>query len=105
MGGDANSESRGATGVVKDGSYSLSTIGGDDGAFPGKYEVSISARAPDMSKAEDNRQKTGGSARQDDVAAAYKNAKSTIPRKYEAPILSATVEAKSNTINFDLKDD
>jgi hypothetical protein len=105
VGGEPGSEQRGATGVVKDGRYSLSTIGGDDGAFPGKYDVSISARAPDMSKAEANRLKTGGSARQDDVAAAFKNAKSAIPRKYEAPILKATVEAKSNGIDFDLKDD
>ena len=58
-----------------------------------------------MTKAEENRKKVGGSARQDDVSAAYKNAKSAIPRKYEAPILKATVEAKSNSISFDLTDD
>jgi len=104
VGGDQGADQRGASGTVKDGSYKLSTIGGDDGAFPGQYEVSISARTPDMTKAEENRQKTGGSARQDDVAAAYKNAKSAIPRKYEAPILKATVEAKSNGINFELTD-
>ena len=85
VGGDANSEQRGATGTVKDGYYKLSTIGGDDGAFAGDYEVSVSARAPDMTKAKENQQKTGGSMRQDDVAAAYKNAKSAIPLKYEAP--------------------
>jgi hypothetical protein len=104
-GAEPGSENRGATGVVKDGYYTLSTGGGDDGAFPGQYEVSIIARAPDMSKAEANRQKVGGSARQDDVAAAYKNAKSAIPRKYEAPILKATVKAQTNKgVDFDLTD-
>ncbi len=103
--GDQNSEKRGATGTVKDGYYSLSTLGGDDGAFPGEYEVSISARLPDMTKANATREKSGGSARQDDVAAAYKNAKSAIPRKYESPILKATVKAQNNSgVDFELTD-
>ena len=74
--GGANPEARGASGFVKDGSYSLSTIGNDDGAFPGEYDVAITARIADLTKAEENRQKVGGSARQDDVSKAYKVAKS-----------------------------
>ena len=60
----------------------------------------------DMSQAKANQEKTGGSFRQDDVAKAYKNAKSSIPRKYESPEagLKAKVEARSNTINFPLTD-
>jgi hypothetical protein len=101
-----NAEKRGATGVVKDGYYTLSTLGGDDGAFPGDYKVAISGRTPDMSQAKANQEKTGGSYRQDDVAKAYKNAKSSIPRKYESPEagLKAKVEARSNTIDFPLAD-
>src|SRR4051794_30018693 len=49
-----NAEKRGATGVVKDGYYTLSTLGGDDGAFPGDYKVSITAREADMSQAKAN---------------------------------------------------
>jgi hypothetical protein len=101
---DPKAESRGATGIVKNGYYTLSTGGGDDGAFPGEYDVSISGRTPDMTQAEANRQKVGGSARQDDVAKAYREAKSSIPLKYEGAILKATVEAKSNKIDFELKD-
>jgi hypothetical protein len=58
----------------------------------------------DMSKAKENAAK-GGSFRQDDVAKAYAKAKSAIPKKYENPDnLKAKVEARSNTINFDLTD-
>ena len=103
-GADPGAPQRGASGIVKNGSYTLSTLGGDDGAFPGEYDVSVSARMPDMSTANANREKAGGSARQDDVAKAYKSAKSDIPRKYEAPILKATVKAERNKINFDLTD-
>jgi len=105
VGGPSN-DRRGATGVVKDGSYTLSTQGGDDGAFPGEYQVSITARLPDMSKAKENQEKVGGSFRQDDVAKAYAKSKSAIPRKYESPDagLKATVKAESNKFDFDLKD-
>jgi hypothetical protein len=104
--GGQTEEKRGATGVVKDGYYKLSTIGNDDGAFPGDYLVAISARTPDMSKAKENAAK-GGSFRQDDVAKAFKKAGSEIPVKYESPEgggLKAKVEAKSNTFDFELKD-
>jgi hypothetical protein len=106
-GGGVNSEARGASGVIKDGHYSLSTIGGEDGVIPGDYLVGISARTPDMSQAKANADKVGGSYRQDDVAKAYKNAKSGIPLKYESAEgsgLKAKVVAGGNTFNFELKD-
>jgi len=104
--GGPTGEQRGASGVVKDGYYTLSTQGNDDGAFPGEYQVSIAARDPDLSKAKENAAKIGGLMRQDDVARAYKKAKSSIPKKYESPDagLKAKVEPKSNTFNFDLVD-
>ena len=101
------SEARGATGSITDGYYTLSTIGGDDGAFPGEYLVAISARKPDMSLAKANQEKTGGSYRQDDVAKAFKTATSPIPKKYELTAdsgLKRTIAAGSNTFDFDLTD-
>jgi len=100
-------EARGATGVIKDGAYSLSTQGDDDGAFAGDYLVAITARKPDMSGAQANADKIGGLYRQEDVAKAYKKAPSEVPTKYESPEaggLRAKVEAKSNTIDFELTD-
>jgi len=105
--GAAGSEARGATGSITDGYYTLSTIGGDDGAFAGDYVVAISARKPDMSQAKVNQEKTGGSYRQDDVAKAYATATSPIPKKYESTQesgLKRTVVAGSNTIDFELTD-
>jgi hypothetical protein len=102
-----DSEARGANAIIKDGAYTLSTIGGDDGAFPGDYIVTVSARAPDMSLAKANQEKTGGSMRQDDVAKAYRTASSAIPKKYESTTdsgLKAKVEAHSNKIDFELTD-
>jgi hypothetical protein len=105
--GGAGADQRGATGVIKDGSYTLSTQGDDDGAFPGDYLVAITARKPDMGEAQANADKIGGLYRQEDVAKAYKKAPSEIPTKYESPEsggLKAKVEAKSNTIDFELVD-
>ncbi len=105
--GGQEAAARGASGSIVNGSYTLSTIGGDDGAFPGEYLVAISARAPDMSEAKANQEKVGGSMRQDDVAKAFKNASSPIPKKYESTNtsqLKATVIAGSNKIDFPLAD-
>jgi hypothetical protein len=102
---DANG--RVATGTIENGKYTLSTLGDNDGALPGKYMVSMSAREIDLSIAEKNAEKTGGMLRQDDVAKAYAKAKMDIPAKYELAEtsgLTATVEQKSNTINFELQD-
>jgi len=103
--GGQTDEHRGANGVVKDGYYTLSTLGDDDGAFPGDYLVTVSARTPDMSGAQANA--GGGSFRQDDVAKAFKKAGSSIPLKYESPEaggLKAKVEARSQTFDFNLVD-
>jgi hypothetical protein len=105
--GGENAEARGASGSIVNGSYTLSTIGGDDGAFPGEYVVAIAARAPDMSEAKANQAKVGGSMRQDDVAKAYRDAPSAIPKKYESTTtsgLKATVKEQSNRIDFPLTD-
>ena len=96
-----------ATGAIKGGSYTLSTIGGDDGAFPGDYIVAIASKVPDMSTAKTNSEKSGGTFRQDDVAKAFKKAESVIPKKYESTEtsgLKAKVEAHSNKIDFPLSD-
>jgi hypothetical protein len=103
----AGADSRAATGSIKDGRYTLSTQGENDGAFPGTYQVAVVSRDVDMSKAKENADKHGGSARQDDVSKAYASAKSLIPKKYMYPEqsgLTAKVEAKSNTIDFKLSD-
>jgi hypothetical protein len=103
----AGAETRGAAGTIADGKYTLSTQSENDGAFPGDYVIGITAREADMSEAKANAAKHGGSARQDDVSKAYATAKSLVPKKYEVPEqsgLKAKVEAKSNTINFDLVD-
>jgi hypothetical protein len=105
--GGQNAETRGASGSITNGKYTLSTIGGDDGVFPGEYVVAIAARAPDMSKAKANIEKSGGSMHQDDVAKAFKEAKSPIPKKYESTTtsqLKATVTNGSNKIDFPLTD-
>ncbi|WP_337177468.1 hypothetical protein [Paludisphaera sp.] len=105
--GGGSADQRGATGVIKDGYFSLSTQGDDDGAFPGDYVVAITSRTPDMSAAQENADKIGGLYRQEDVAKAYKKAPSAIPQKYESPEqggLKAKVEPRSNTVNFELVD-
>jgi hypothetical protein len=105
--GGKDAENRGASGSITNGSYTLSTIGGDDGAFPGDYVVAISARKPDMSLAQANQAKVGGSMRQDDVAKAYAKAPSPVPKKYENTStsgLKATVKTQRNKIDFDLQD-
>src|SRR5262249_41391766 len=54
-----------AAGTIRDGSYTLSTAGGDDGALPGKYQVAIVSRTADYSKVQGITE--GGAARQSDV--------------------------------------
>ncbi len=99
---------RAATGPIQKGRYTLSTNGTNDGALPGNYKVGISSRVIDLSKFEKNTEKTGGLARQDDVVKAYKEAsKGAIPAKFEigeTSGLTAKVEAKSNTFDFNIPD-
>ena len=48
---DAGVSGRGATGVIKEGYYSMTTLTPGDGVLPGKYKVGINANYTDMSKA------------------------------------------------------
>jgi len=88
-----NPEGRNATGAIgEDGSYTLQTENPGDGALPGDYNVTISAR--------------------DEVILDYiplkpPPVKRLAPAKYEKAEtsgLKATVKSGSNTINFDLTD-
>jgi hypothetical protein len=95
-----------AQGTIQNGYYALSTTGENkDGALPGDYKIAIISKVVDMASVEANRK--GGAGRQDDVIKAEKTAKRMIPKKYEQSVnskLTATVEAKSNTKNFELTD-
>lgn len=101
---DAN-VGRAASGTIEDGDYQLSTAGGNDGAFPGSYKIRIVALDVDDSEVIANMQ--GGAGRQDDIIAAQQAAKPIVPAKYQLETtsgLTATVEEKSNRIDFDLTD-
>jgi hypothetical protein len=102
---DDPAKGRAAYGEIMDGAYQLSTGGKNDGAMPGSYKIRIIAVDQDMSKVLANA--GGGGGRQDDVYAAMKSAKRLIPAKYSETStsgLTATVEEKSNTIDFPLVD-
>jgi hypothetical protein len=110
---------RGASGEINNGSYSLTTQAPGDGALPGKYKVSIASKEDaDVEVAKNllrnDLKKKGVDASQmppivppEYMMKAAKNVKSLIPVKYASPNtskLSATVEARSNTIDFTLED-
>lgn len=104
---DDKGDGRSASGVIQDGQYQLTTHDDNDGAIPGKYQVTIAARDVDQALVTKTSSKEGGSARQDDVAAANKAAKDLIPAKYNLGSTSGlerTVEAKSNSFDFPLSD-
>ena len=107
---DPTGKQRPANGTIVDGHYTLSTATAGDGAMPGKYKVaivSIQLRPEDEARIKQTMEKFGGSARQQDTAKAAARAKSLIPAKYESSEMSgleATVEPKSNTFPFELKD-
>jgi hypothetical protein len=99
---------RAATGQIKDGYYSMSTSGNEDGALPGEYNVAIVAMDIDMSSAASS-QAEGGRIHEGDAKyrAAVKNAKQLIPIKYttgESSGLKATIEGNTKSLDFDLKD-
>jgi len=101
-------EGRAAVGEIKDGYYSLSTTGNNDGALPGDYNVAIVAQDIDLSAASSTHKQ--GILHQGDPAhqQAIKNAKNLIPTKYglgETSKLTATVTTSGGEFNFDLKDD
>jgi hypothetical protein len=100
-----------ASGQIENGYYSLSTLTPGDGALPGKYKVTVVAWDSDREKVRSAVQKKGmppGAALpQPLIAKANKEARSMIPTKYNLPTttdLTADVEARSNTKDFELKD-
>ena len=107
----ANADGRSATGMIDRGSYSLTTQEPSDGAFPGSYAVTITAKTPDFAAADSKAKAKGNTSSyipQDFTAEANKKAPNAIPDKYSilgpANPLKAEVKAQSNTINFELVD-
>jgi len=101
---------RDAGGAIENGRYTLTTATPGDGALPGKYNVTIVSKEidpADAAKIKGTIEKLGGSARQGDTGKAAARAKNLVPGKYQLPEtggLTATVEEKSNTIDFKLAD-
>jgi hypothetical protein len=99
-----DSKGRPAIGTITGGEYRLTTLTPDDGAFPGKYQVTVVSKDVDTSAV--------GAApnslnRLKKVAAANLSAKSRIPPKYEIPQTSGLMREvlpKSNTFDFELTD-
>lgn len=102
----------GAGGAIKDGYYTLSTGGNDDGAQPGKYTVAITAKEDFYAKAKANFEKESGRPDpgfipQQFLRKAESKAKSFIPSGYgdsRTTTLSAEVKPQSNMIDFELSD-
>jgi hypothetical protein len=102
---DTAGTARSATGTIQDGYYTLSTIGGDDGAFPGTYRVAIVAKSAESSPIHPI--VPGGAARHSDVIKATRLARDLIPPKYKSPRnspLTREVKAESNRFDFELED-
>jgi hypothetical protein len=102
----------GATGIITNGSYTLSTGGNDDGAQAGKYKVTIVAKEDYLDKARTDFQKESGAGGEGKIpprnlAKANAAAKSLIPLGYgdtRTTTLTAEVKPQSNTIPFELSD-
>ena len=104
----------GATGTIEKGAYALSTGGNQDGALPGKYKVTITAKEDTeaLAKAEflkvSKRSESEVTAiPRQFLANAAANAKSLIPAGYgdvRTTTLSAEVKEGSNTIPFTISD-
>jgi hypothetical protein len=100
-----------ASGQIEDGYYSLTTLTPGDGALPGKYKVIVDAKDVDRervrSAARAKGLPPGAALPQPLIARANKEAKSKIPTRYNLATttdLTADVEARSNTKDFELKD-
>jgi hypothetical protein len=99
-----DSRAKAAAGTITDGSYSLTTLTPGDGAFPGKYQVTVVSRDVDSSAVNAapnslNRLKK--------VAAVNLTAKSRVPAKYELATTSGLVcevLPQANRVDFDLAD-
>ena len=104
----------GATGAIEKGSYTLSSGGEGDGALPGKYKVTITAKEDtnEIAKADFLKDSKGkgadvGFVPRQYLAAAAAKAKSLIPTGYgdvRTTTLTAEVKEQSNTIDFKLSD-
>jgi hypothetical protein len=102
----------GASAVIENGSYTLSTGGNSDGARAGKYKVTISAKEDASAKAKADFSKASNRTDPEYVpgrflAAAEAQAKSLIPTGYgdvRSTNLTAEVKEQSNTLNFKLSD-
>jgi hypothetical protein len=96
-------DGRPASGEIREGSYELTTVNPGDGALAGSYKVSVMAMEVDDSEVLANA--GGGVGNQIDVIQATQAAVPLIPAKYQLPDtsgLTAEVEERSNTIDFDL---
>jgi hypothetical protein len=107
--------SQGASGEIENGSYSLSTLSPGDGALPGEYRVTVSAREVDEAKLKSDSEALAAKHGMGKMAMmppelqakANKEAKSSLPKKYESPDtsgLTAKVKEQSNTFDFELTD-
>jgi hypothetical protein len=104
----------GATGAIEKGSYRLSTGGEGDGALPGKYKVTVTAKEDsyEIAKADFLKDSKGKGADVSFVprqylSAAAEKAKSLIPTGYgdiRTTTLTAEVKEQSNSIDFKLSD-
>jgi hypothetical protein len=103
----------GASGAIKNGSYTLSTGGNDDGAQAGKYKVTITSKEDFYAKAKADFEKESGRPDpgfipQQFLRKAEADSKSLIPAGYGDPRttnLTAEVKAQSNNpIDFKLSD-
>ena len=102
----------GASGVIEKGSYTLSTGGEKDGARPGKYKVTVTAKEDATAKAKADFEKEAKGADPGRIpgqfmAKAQAQAKSLIPVGYGNVLttnLSAEVKEQSNSIDFKLSD-
>jgi hypothetical protein len=98
---------RDANGFINKGKYSLTTATPDDGALPGEYSVTITAKQADNTKVIETVTKYGGGGRQQDIGKATAKAKNLVPAKFQLPETSQlkyTVKPQSNQIDIDLKD-
>ena len=99
-------EGRPAAGQVENGRYTLTTLVPNDGAIPGTYKVTVTAREVDDSEMKAIAK--GGQFHHDNAfAKAVKNAKALVPSKYalaETSGLEREVKGQSNSIDFDLTD-
>lgn len=101
-------DGRSAGGDIQGGEYRLMTQSPGDGALPGKYRVSITAKDVDMSKVEATSKKQGGTLpSKKDLGQAFQKSKRLIPARYESAStsgLEAEVKEGSNTFDFPLTD-